>query len=305
MLDFRFEIKGALSVEWSKATVCHSSKPDLGSCRRTGLFRTCSEPRRLEAGTHVDARLREAAGDEGERLMGRFRKPRYEPEFLERKLNLSATATGVVAAQVSSGTAPEASTTIATVALAPGNPSATVGGIQNPTNVAATAIHHPLQTLTGHLLSSNDSGSGLIADDPLRAILILPRPLRLQSIRGADHPAAPPRQAVVPAPPLGQVVAPAPRAVAAARAARGRPTTPWLMVAEAPRKAEGSTSRVGLWLSPARIRGGGSVVRSPRAGLRRNGRCRTTQVRDTRDCIERLCEDEWPPARPPRKPIAP
>ena len=99
--------------------------------------------------------------------MARFRKHRYEPEYLERKLNLSASATGVVAAQVSSGSVPEAPATVATVAPVPSDPTVTVQEIQNTTRVGTTSIHHASQRLTGQLLSTDGSGSAVsAADDP-------------------------------------------------------------------------------------------------------------------------------------------
>jgi hypothetical protein len=91
--------------------------------------------------------------------MGRYGKPRFGVEFLERKLNLSTSLTGAVAAQVSAGPVPEVPTTVATVAPAPGVSAATVGATRSGAAGATTAIHPLAQNLAGPALSAHDSAA--------------------------------------------------------------------------------------------------------------------------------------------------
>ena len=91
--------------------------------------------------------------------MGRSRRSRYALEFLERKLNLSTTATGIVAAEVSTTPAPDAAPTVAPVAPAPGDSSATVQSMQNSPGVASTSSDDVAHKPAENLLSAPASGS--------------------------------------------------------------------------------------------------------------------------------------------------
>ena len=208
-----------------------------------------------EAGEHVASRLREAADGERDQLMGRSRRSRYALEFLERKLNLSTTATGIVAAEVSTTPAPDAAPTVAPVAPAPGDSSATVQSMQNSPGVASTSSDDVAHKPAENLLSAPASGSQVPAmDDPSPSDDPPPPPPDPPAPSGqsgsgsgaASGSSSGAARLLGPALVRAPLVAAAAAAEVAARVARGRATTPWCMAAVAPCKAAASMSRAAL-----------------------------------------------------------